>query len=84
MRVALGDLHTVYVQHRHLAKGHGLANIGKLGEGEAVVFKCHAANGQCQANGLGAAAVKVEVGEFEFGPWCVSVWVKLQMPYSVG
>jgi hypothetical protein len=65
--IALCDLYAVHVQHRHLAKGHRLAHLGKFGEAKAVVFKRNATNGQGQADRLSAAAVKVEIGEFELG-----------------
>jgi hypothetical protein len=48
-------------------KGVDLRTSAKLGKGKTVVFKWDAAHVQGQAGRFGAAAVKVEIGEFELG-----------------
>jgi predicted DNA-binding protein len=57
----------VGIERGHLAKRRRLAQLGKLGEGKTVVFKRNAANGQSQANRLGAATVPVEIRKFGLG-----------------
>jgi hypothetical protein len=66
-RVALRHLNAIHLQGGYLAKGGGFAYRGEFRECKAVVFKLNAANVEGQAHGFGAAAVKIEIREFELG-----------------
>lgn len=58
---------STHFQRGHLSERCGLAELGKFGEGEAVVFKRNTADVQRQAHRLGAATVEVEIVQLEWG-----------------